>query len=299
MGKFCTFPLMPASRKREGAARHLALVFVFTVISLATSVGSQFPSTPLPAPTQSCLSKSKNVAGFQLWRPFFGGDVNELIGSFARWELFPPCTLDGNREPTTPGLPVPLVLYFARDVDDAAYVDMKTKLEPIIHNNETDCAAVPNWQKCFTSITLLGANLTASQDQYHTRMDDPSWNRGPNVQFYRAVRFINEQPAPSSKVFYYMEGDSIPLAHNWLDGIATEIYSKSPFSVLGGRYAGHNWDPFPGDDVIVPSLRNHLNGNGIYNVEHTLLQLALHSARFGAHICTRGCYWITRTCKLA
>jgi hypothetical protein len=222
----------------------------------------------------TCSTAPFSEPSFQMLRPFFAGDANELAASFERWETFPPCTLDADGRPTTPGLPVPMILYFARDINDDAHSDVRATLDPIIHNKESDCRIAPKWRKCFTTISLLGANLTASQDQYHNRMTDPSWNRGPNIQFYRAVRHIDEQPSSTSKLFYYMEGDNEPLADNWLDAIATEIEEKSPFSVLGGRYAGHNWDVF-GDKIIVPSLRNHLNGNGVYNVDHTLLQLAL------------------------
>ena len=106
-------------------------------------------------------------------------------------------------------------------------------------------------------------------------MEEPSWNRGPNVQFYSMVKYIAEHT--NTDLFYYMEGDSIPLAANWLDDLSQEILSSQPLSVLGGRYAGHNWDPFPGDAIIKPALRNHLNGNGVYNVSHRLLRNALNA----------------------
>jgi hypothetical protein len=37
----------------------------------------------------------------------------------------------------------------------------------------------------------------------------------------------------------------------------------------------HNWDGYPGDETIKPALRYHLNGNGVYDINHPLLQLAL------------------------
>ena len=68
-----------------------------------------------------------------------------------------------------------------------------------------------------------------------------------------------------------MEADSIPLITGWLDTLADEIEAKRPFSILGGRYTGHNWDGFPGDTIIKPALREHLNGNGVYDVNHPLI----------------------------
>ena len=78
-------------------------------------------------------------------------------------------------------------------------------------------AQYPAGQSGFNTISVLGGNLTSDEDQYHTRQDEPSWNRGPNVQFYRMVRYMTTQMQAS--VFYYMEGDSIPLAAGWLDAL--------------------------------------------------------------------------------
>ena len=73
-----------------------------------------------------------------------------------------------------------------------------------------------------------------------------------------------------------MEADSIPVTHHWLEAILNELAARSPFSVLGAHYAGHNWDKYPIDsNIVTPALRNHLNGNAVYNTSHPLLQEVL------------------------
>jgi hypothetical protein len=255
-----------------------------------------------------------------LARPFYQGDAQDLLDSFARWVQFPPCQLEvddvtGVSTPTTPGLPVEMVLYFAQDITIDS--DILALVEPFL----TDDGAA--WRKCFTTISLLGANLTDGQNQYHARQDEASWNLGPNMQFYRFLEHTTItaavggnvapdlfQPTPDtssettpevattdgfggrhgreifsstsarpSSIFYYMEGDSIPVQADWLDSLTAEIAASRPFSVLGGRYDGHNWNAYPIDsDIIKPALRYHLNGNSVYDASHPVIQTVL--ARF-------------------
>jgi hypothetical protein len=221
-----------------------------------------------------------------LTRPFYAGDAQALKDSFDRWEQFPPCVLDAeSNAPVARGLPIQMVLYYAREIPsgngsiastvDADYAGddvpetMAASLSATIAQllTETDSA---EWRNCFTTITLLGANLTEAQDQYHNRRDEPTWNLGPNMQFYRMLDHMSAHQDAS--IMYYMEGDSVPVATGWLDAIVVEIESSLPFSVLGGRYAGHNWDGYQGDTIIKPALRNHLNGNGIYDCDHSVVQ---------------------------
>jgi hypothetical protein len=200
-----------------------------------------------------------------LARPFFTGDAALLRSSFERWTEYPPCALDESGAPSGNALPVKLILYFARDPTDAAEGEMRDLINPILDNTLYPDA---NWRKCFQSIAMVGGYLTAEEDQYHSRQDEPSWNLGPNMQFWRFVQHVTDSADAST--FYYMEGDNVPLSTNWLDALAAEIAAQRPFSVLGGRYSGHNWNGF-GADIIKPALQNHLNGNGVYDVNHPLI----------------------------
>jgi hypothetical protein len=139
--------------------------------------------------------------------------------------------LDNENRPTHPALPIKMILYYAREAGSIA-----AAVAPIL--TDTDGAV---WRHCFSTISLLGANLTEAQDQYHMRHEEVSWNLGPNMQFYRMLDSLHthaDSGSQAASMMYYMEGDSIPIATNWLDQLATEIEANQPFSVLGGRYAG-------------------------------------------------------------
>lgn len=198
---------------------------------------------------------------FTVVKPFFRGDAAHTLRVLQSWDDNCPCSLDNaTLQPSSSLLPAELVLYFAGDV--------KNNTRDMFDGVMTSTA---DWHNCFTSIRLLGAGLTAVEDQYHSRTHEIDWNLGPNLQFYRMLN-----NADVGTVFYYMEGDIIPVVHPWLDVIANNIMTLTPFSVIGGLYAGHNWDTFD-DNTIKPALRNHLNGNAIYNKSHRLIQKSMRA----------------------
>jgi hypothetical protein len=218
------------------------------------------------APTSTSDRECSIIAdpdSFSIIRPFWNGDAQDLVDSFARWTDFLPCNLDSDGNPVNPNLPISMQLYYARDIDaeDADTLAMRNIIDAVLVDDGAE------WRKCFRDIELIGAGLTHEQDQYHSDQFDPTWNLGPNMQFYRLI-----QSKAGVGTFYYMEGDSTPIASFWLDSLSGEIEASRPFSVLGGKYGGHNWNAYPGDTIIKPPLRNHLNGNGVYDVSHTLIQ---------------------------
>ena len=158
-------------------------------------------------------------------RPFCDHDVHELVGSFARWSSFQPCTLDvTNSTPTVLDVPVDLILYYARSANSTV---IREAVSPILLDDGAQ------WRRCFRSISLLGGNLTAAQDQYHSMEDDPvSWNLGPNRQFYHALDYLRST-CDAAEVMYYMEPDTIPVEAFWLDRLYLEMMGVRPFSVLG------------------------------------------------------------------
>jgi hypothetical protein len=202
-------------------------------------------------------------------RPFYDGDVQDLADSFARFDSFAPCALDGSNNPTAAGLPVNLILYYSGDTASSDATSTIAKLDGIVNNN--DNAA---WRHCFETISIVSAQLSDAEDLYHTDQTDSTWNLGPNLQFYKLVEYMTSYS--STDRFYYMEGDSIPIAANWLDALTAEVFAKAPFSVLGSRYSGHNWDKLTGvSGAISDALKYHLNGNAVYDVSHTLVLDAL------------------------
>lgn len=206
---------------------------------------------------------------FAVVRPFFAGDASDLADSFVRWGEFPPCKLNQAGRPHSPHLPVPLTLYFSGNVD----------MNGVAESFDTILNSTQEWRKCFTYVTLIGANMTANEDVYHNDQSNPNWNLGPNLQFYKLLQRIKSIAGGTvdkalSTTFFYMEGDTIPTAVHWLDALATEITTGPEFSVLGGSYSGHNWNSFFSDD-IPDSLRYHINGNAVYNTGSALVARAL------------------------
>ena len=129
-----------------------------------------------------CTANKCCTDSFVVVRPFFAGDADDLVESFERWDAFTPCELNADGTPKAKGLPVDIVLYFARDITASENQDVLAKMQKIQDVSPDDA----DWRKCFRTITVLGGNLTAYEDQYHTRRGEASWNRGPNVQFYMA-----------------------------------------------------------------------------------------------------------------
>lgn len=218
----------------------------------------------------ACTNELCCVASFAMVRPFYAGDAQDLANSFDAFVAHPPCDLDGTGTPTQQGLPVDLILFYSGD--DSVDTDVIDRLENVTGEGSGADLSAP-WRSCFSSIVILGAGLTAAQDQYHDDMSDPTWNLGPNMQFYKMVEHMTD--THSSDMFLYMEGDSIPIADNWLDTIASSVRQSRPFSVLGSTYKGHNWDPFEGTSIIGAALANHLNGNAVYDVTHRIVRRAL------------------------
>lgn len=190
---------------------------------------------------------------FVVVRPFFWGDAVDMVESFAVWNTFMyPCTFPSN---------IPLVLYYSGDIDHSA---MRAIVDPLLLDVDAP------WRVCFADVQLLGANLTTVQDQYHTRRNEPDWNLGPNMQFYRLLNYLVQDDSLPD-VVYYMESDSVPIEREWLDALVAAVGANTPFSVLGGVYTGHNWDAFAAD-IIKPALRHHLNGNGVFDAGHNVIQ---------------------------
>jgi hypothetical protein len=195
--------------------------------TLAPTVAPSLAPSVSPTATPTTVLSTVPLV---LVRPFFGGDVDVLVASFSKWNNPNlPCALEGDIP--THGT-VDLLLYYARNISDAPAV------QAIVSQLDSSTDA---WRKCIGTITILGANLTASEDVYNPSGDGVDWNRGPNTQFYRIVPVFSNLDVP----FFYMESDTVPSRAGWLDAIRAEIAAKAPFAVLGSRYAGHKCVPPP------------------------------------------------------
>ena len=61
----------------------------------------------------------------------------DLVESFSRWEVLPPCRLDAAGVPVMRELPVDLTLYFARDVDAPENAAVKKLMRQIVDSTTT------------------------------------------------------------------------------------------------------------------------------------------------------------------
>lgn len=218
----------------------------------------------LPTPTTNSPTGAPTTIfpRLVLIRPFFDGDFDILMESFAAWfGSGMPCATNG-------GIPdlgtIDMILYYSRNSSSVSST-IQTAVEAI-----NGSSAV--WRQCIGSITLLTANLTEVEDVYDRTAGTVDWNRGPNLQFYRVAEWIQQNN--DYDMFFYMEGDTIPVAAGWLDALRVDIAQNQPFAILGSRYSGHNWDPYLGHTppIIPDSLAFHLNGNAVYNTTHKFVQ---------------------------
>ena len=172
---------------------------MLTAVAVAAGLPSKVSSSSI-----STATPTASAPLFTIYRPFFGGDSADLVASFDRWDLFPPCALDANTlMPTSEHLPVDMVLYYARNISSDSTV--LSTIQGILDTDLSDSAGNGKaWRNCFSKITAIGAHLTPEEDQYHTDMEDPTWNLGPNMQFYKLLRHISDSDSDVSKVFYYM-----------------------------------------------------------------------------------------------
>jgi hypothetical protein len=195
----------------------------------------------MPPPAGCNRTMITVVAALTLVRPFSFPDATKMVSSFEWWDMYPPCMESGDSS---------LVMYFSGDA-----TAVRSAMDPVLFSNAS-------WRHCFGSVTLRGADLPPADDVYRKSTELDDWNLGPNLQFHK---LLAGAPAP----FYYMEADNRPLAAGWFDTLRADVSTAAPFAMIGGRYAGHNWDNWPG---IPDDLRLHLNGNAVYNPSHPILQ---------------------------
>lgn len=83
---------------------------------------------------------------------------------------------------------------------------------------------------------------------------------GPNMQFFRSIReVIGRQICRHALIL--LETDAIPLMDGWIERLNCDLAGmRSDFLVAGARYEG--------EDTLPESIREHVNGNAVYNLSH-------------------------------
>ena len=188
---------------------------------------SPSPPPPSPPPTGSSTEPSLHSgAALRIVRPFATHDWSKLSESFDRWDEIVPCA---SGAAAAGPLPRPeLVLYYSRSIRELRHAAIWPSVQALLG----DSSARP-WRSCFSSASLLCANLTKAQDKYMPSKagSDVAWNSGPNVQFYRMLRHYSAQP--HGRVVYFMEPDSVPMWHRACTHRPNPFLppSPSPFSL--------------------------------------------------------------------
>ena len=156
-------------------------------------------------------------------RPFSVADAELLPGSFSIWNDFPPC-----REETP--LKVDLFLVFSQSLNESfsAQSSINAVKEIFSYND--------GWRKCFTKVIGIGVDIEPETDLYqlNRQHSNPLWVNGPNRQFERTIRAVQDAETGPYDLLYLMEMDSIPVQPFWFDIIMDEARDESKtFTILG------------------------------------------------------------------
>jgi hypothetical protein len=169
------------------------------------------------------LLYSCEAVNLAIARTFSSNDANQLPASFGVWDTHPPCI--GKNKPS-----VDLFLAFSQSLEnspiaDAAVAEVAQKFQ------ETN-----GWGDCIANLFAFGTDIAPGQDMYNSKEQalNPLWVNGPNRQFERTVRKIQNHPWESYELMYLMEMDSVPAKDYWLDILLEDIEAQPrEFAILG------------------------------------------------------------------
>jgi hypothetical protein len=251
-----------------------------TALALVGIVILKSPSLSLsPLTDERHVASPKNVA---VVRPVSPHDVDSLLASFDLWAdtKFPPCEKSDN---SFQEHNVDLIISFSRTTDETRVLESRVS---------EAFERTSGWNNCFARFFTIDCGLTQAEDKYNESLQtsDVMWVNGPNAQVChpgsssQGVRYLVSHIVVTKfrrtfaavknstyETFYFMEADSYPQVGGWLDLLLHEIEQLRPFGILGSKYKGNVWDSFI--HLMPVALVEHINGNAIYNVTDTLLNL--------------------------
>jgi hypothetical protein len=164
-----------------------------------------------------------HASNFAIARTFSLHDATELPGSFDAWNSHPPC--EG-----TASAYVNLLLVFSQSLERSSVAQSAIK-EVRRRFQETG-----GWDNCIGRVLAFGVDIDPDSDTYKPSEQEtnPLWVNGPNRQFERTVRKLQEARFGFYDSMYLMEMDSVPVKAFWLDIILDEINGqKRDFAILG------------------------------------------------------------------
>lgn len=164
-----------------------------------------------------------DVTSIAIARTFSVSDAGLLPESFAIWNEYPPCQNGLEKK-------VDLFLVYSQSLADSTEAQASIEVVKDIFS-ETN-----GWNGCFSNVYGLGVDIEPSVDLYQMEEQDsnPLWVNGPNRQFERTVRALQEATSGPYDLFYLMEMDSVPVQSFWLETILDEVHDESSdFAILG------------------------------------------------------------------
>lgn len=230
---------------------------VFHPFATSTAAGTNRPFPPATVSTKIAIV-----------RPFSVNDASKLPGSFVCWSTFPPCDVAGSdhdsEDQHQPSYSVDLYLAFSQSLDEEANTTHHGRGNNVsLHRNEPSQANHRNnksnstssamiarammdavgsifqdtngWAGCIDRVYGFGCNIDPTMDLYESgeSCTNPLWVNGPNRQFERTMRTIQQHAGPYDAT-YLMEMDSVPVKAYWLDLLVKEVENRpSDFAILG------------------------------------------------------------------
>ena len=171
--------------------------------------------------------------------PFHRRQIDKLLFNFGTWNVFIP-----SKDQTKPR---PELILFAsgRDVNN-----FNQTFSDFFDKNS-------NLKSHFSSISVQFGNLTVKKDGY--------W-RGTKLMFEAVLtrKLVFSSASATVSHIFYMEPDCVPIRNYWIDALRNEI-QREPDGLIwmkGSKYVGNPHLLKVGNEA----LRQHLNGNSIYNI---------------------------------
>ena len=157
-------------------------------------------------------TEAKPKTKIAIARPFSLSDASKLPATFDAWNLFPPC-LD------TPAYSADLLLFFSGSFKKSSGI------VDIINEVGSIYTKTSGWGDCIDKVVAIGCDIKPSTDinkpqEFQT---NPLWVNGPNRQFERSVRALQQSSGESYDFLYLMGLDSNPIKSNWLGAFVDEI----------------------------------------------------------------------------
>lgn len=139
----------------------------------------------------------------------------------------------------------------------------------IINDNLRDLKNIkqPKIISCDISIE---DNVYLTPDDIDNRMRPHGRSSGPNMLFYRTMKYFDTILAKHYNRLLLLEWDTQPTKDGWLDELVSKYSTAGNFLIYGSQYKGKS--------PTHPRWRPHLNGVGIYNISNPFFATVMNES---------------------